>query len=143
MITLELKSFKYMGQKEQLIHFRRITLERTACFGECPVYTLEFLADGTVNYYGEMFVEKTGEHTWKIDQKAINKLNEAIGKYNYFELEEDIPEEFSETTCQPSCITSVELQDGTYRKIHNDYGSSYYPKELKRFEDLVDEVAGS
>lgn len=38
--------------------FKTIQLERTMCFGECPVYKVEILSDGTVNYNGEMFVEK-------------------------------------------------------------------------------------
>ncbi len=40
-----------------------ITLERTACFGACPVYTLSIYADGTVVYNGERFVDVEGEQT--------------------------------------------------------------------------------
>ena len=40
----------------------------------------------------------------------------------------------------PTCITSVLLEDGTYRDIENYYGSKKYPKKLKRFEKRVDEI---
>ncbi|MEO8396969.1 MAG: DUF6438 domain-containing protein, partial [Chloroflexota bacterium] len=30
-----------------------ITLERTACHGTCPIYTVSIFEDGTVNYEGE------------------------------------------------------------------------------------------
>ena len=37
-----------------------ITLERTACFGTCPIYKLTVYGDGRVEYEGERFVTVTG-----------------------------------------------------------------------------------
>ena len=56
---------------KQLVKFKTIQLERTMCFGECPVYKVEILSDGTVHYDGDMFVEKTGKHSWQIDASTI------------------------------------------------------------------------
>jgi len=33
--------------------FKIITLERTPCYGYCPVYKVTILSDGTVRYFGE------------------------------------------------------------------------------------------
>ena len=40
-----------------------ITLERTTCFGVCPVYTLTIYGDGRVVYEGTRFVRTEGERT--------------------------------------------------------------------------------
>src|SRR5262245_50253000 len=35
----------------------RVTLERTQCYGPCPVYTLSVAGDGTVAYFGTRYVK--------------------------------------------------------------------------------------
>src|SRR6187200_1158641 len=42
-----------------------IGLERTACFGKCPIYSVVIKSDGSVQYTGEKFVERLGKHRGK------------------------------------------------------------------------------
>ena len=42
-----------------------IELERTPCFGACPVYHVTLKSDGTLTYVGTRFVDHLG--TWKAD----------------------------------------------------------------------------
>lgn len=49
--------------------FEYIKLRRTMCYGTCPVYSVVVDKEGDVNYNGEMFVYKNGEHNWKISKK--------------------------------------------------------------------------
>ena len=51
-----------------------ITLERTACFGTCPVYTLTMNGDGTVIYEGKDFVKTKGRVEATISQDQIEQL---------------------------------------------------------------------
>src|ERR1041385_8201332 len=44
----------------------QITLERTACFGTCPMYKLTIDSDGTVTFNGERFTKTTGIAKGKI-----------------------------------------------------------------------------
>jgi hypothetical protein len=37
-----------------------ISLERTACYGECPIYSVDLHGDGTAEYLGLRFMEKEG-----------------------------------------------------------------------------------
>lgn len=113
--------------------FKPIQLKRTMCFGDCPVYKVEILSDGTVNYNGEMFVEKTGKHTWQIDADTIEKLNKAIKYYRFFDIRKVKPT--FEATDNPYCILSVILQDGTSKRTKNYHGDNSYPEELNRLED--------
>ncbi len=120
--------------------FKTIKLERTMCFGECPVYKVEIISDGTVHYNGDMFVEKTGKHSWKIDAATIEKLNKALKYYKYFEIRK--VKSINSVTDQPYCILSVTLQDGTSKKTNNDHGENSYPEELFKLEDKIDKLIG-
>ena len=35
-----------------------ISLEKTACFGTCPIFTINIFNNGEVIYYGKKFVKK-------------------------------------------------------------------------------------
>jgi Domain of unknown function (DUF6438) len=39
-----------------------IKLERTACLGTCPIYSVTIFSDGRLEYKGEMFVKAKGIH---------------------------------------------------------------------------------
>ena len=91
--------------------FKSIKLQRTPCYGSCPVYEVEVFANGKVKFIGEMFVKKIGPHFWKLDSGKIELLNQLICKYDYFNIAEQ--ELNIIMSCSPSCITTIELQDGT------------------------------
>jgi hypothetical protein len=120
--------------------FKSIKLKRTPCYGSCPVYEVEILANGTVNYNGEMFVEMDGAHSWKIEPENIELLNQLICKYDYFNIQK--LNTYKRMTCIPSCITTIELQDGIKRTIENDYGERKYPRLLETFENRIDLIVG-
>ena len=58
-----------------------ITLERTPCFGTCPVYTLAVQGDGTVVYEGKDFVKTKGIMEISIPQAKIDQLVKESGEY--------------------------------------------------------------
>jgi len=124
--------------KEKLSKFKVITLERTGCLGFCPVYEIKITCDGLVHYLGRAFVEKIGEYNWNIDNDSLKALNKAIMYYEYFFIEKRTPVFYM--TCNPYCITSVLLKDGTYRKIKHYLGDDSYPKKLFRFEDKINKI---
>ena len=130
-----------MSGSKSSSRFKKVCLERTGCFGSCPIYTVEIHSDGSVRYFGRMFVEKTGPHEWIIDEVAVDAINAVIRKYGYFSIEAG--EDLMITTDMPSCITSVLLEDGSSKEIDNYHGSSAYPKILQRFENRIDEITGT
>jgi hypothetical protein len=95
------------------------------CYGTCPCYLVTVDHSETVTFNGTMHLEKLGLYSWSIDAGAIESLNNDIEKYGYFSLQEPT----TYMTCYPSCITSILLQDGTYREIQHYYGEDLYPKE--------------
>ena len=113
-----------------------ITLERTACFGFCPVYTVTLRDDGTVTYRGTEHVKVSGTHTWKIDPAAVRALAQEMQDEGFFALQDEYR---SMVTDHPTVITSLSI--GTRTKKVVDYVAG--PPKLKDFEAKIDEIAGT
>jgi hypothetical protein len=52
----------------------RLILERTACYGFCPDYTVEVRGDGMAIYEGRNFVRVRGKHMGRIPKAAVDAL---------------------------------------------------------------------
>ena len=137
------KSIKVLNPKPAS-NFKTLKLERTPCFGSCPVYKIEVSGTGKVKYNGEYFVEKKGAHTWQLSSKVVEQLNQLITEIGYFAIKEKRQrgEFITISTCMTSCITSVLLDDGSFRKINNNYGVNIYQRKLSTFEYKVDKLIG-
>jgi len=129
-----------MQEKQNIPHFKKIELERTPCNGVCPVYRLEILADGTVNYEGDYYVEKQGSFSWKLDPANIKKLQNAITKANYFDIQEK--DSMYSMTCMAGCNTTITMDDGRKRTIENYHGDDKFPRSLKSLENAIDRISG-
>ena len=125
-----------------------ITLERTACFGSCPVYKLTIFDDGTVMFDGKEFVKRPGSHTSRISKSDVESLIREFEKLDYYKLAEayvDDPKLCPEQwTDMPSAITSLELQ-GNKKTVRHYYGcsGSKILEQLTALENKIDEVANT
>ena len=127
-----------MTRKLPPVKFKSITLERTGCFGNCPIYKVDIPYHGYVFYMGERFVEQEGIHTWEIDSEAIELLNDSIRKYGFFSIKKKKPEAFR--TDMPHCIVTIKLEDNRRKKINDYLGDDSYPARLRTFERKIDQV---
>jgi hypothetical protein len=66
-----------------------ITLERTECFGPCPIYKLTIHQDGTVVYDGRDNVRVKGVQHAKIKPVEVRDLVKAFENIDYFNLKDD------------------------------------------------------
>src|SRR3954466_9301949 len=112
-----------------------ITIERTRCYGDCPVYSAQIYADGAVVYTGKMFVKETGERRFKIPQEKVQELIKEFERVDYFSLKDkyDADEKGMIVTDLPTTTTSLCL-DGRTKKVVNYYGA---PKKLFELEDKI------
>jgi hypothetical protein len=123
-----------------------ITLERTACFGSCPVYTISVSPSGEVQYEGRAHVRKLGAATGKVPRERVDALLSELERGGYFTFAERYTS--PEPTCgryatdSPSAITSVRLRGRTKRVTH-DYGCGKAPGALVIFERRIDEALSS
>lgn len=123
-----------------------ITIERTACFGGCPVYRLSVSSTGEVGYEGKAHVRRLGSATAKIPKQRVDALLAELEKGGYFSFANRYTS--AEPACgryatdSPSVISSVSLR-GRSKRIEHDYGCGAAPGALIVLERRIDEVLGS
>ncbi len=120
-----------------------ITLERTPCFGACPVYKLAIYGDGRVMYAGQQFVAVTGQQTTTLSAEQVQELVSEIERADYFSLKDEYT---APATDMPSAIVSVSLNRQTKTINHYGYCGAEFdeaPKELCDLEQKVDEITNS
>lgn len=122
-----------------------VTLERTPCFGACPVYKLTIFSNGTVIYEGKQNVRRPGKATGRISQERLQELIADFMNIDYFNLHDEyVPGTEGcpkAATDQPSAITSLtRTRDGkskTIRHYHGCRGSDTL-ELLTQLEDKID-----
>ena len=102
-----------------------ITLERTACFGVCPVYKLIIYGDGRVVYEGIRFVRIEGTRTTTISEDKIKQLIAEFQKIDYFSLKDSYEER--NATDMPSAFTSLTVDGKTKTVRHYDDTYTDFP----------------
>jgi hypothetical protein len=123
-----------------------ITLERTPCFGACPVYRVTISRSGLVRDEGKRFVADSGVDSARISADSVAGLLSELQKGGYFELDEryvsGAPACGQYATDLPTAITSID--DGSRSKrVQHDHGCTEAPKTLVGMEKRIDQVAGT
>ncbi|MEP7293122.1 MAG: DUF6438 domain-containing protein [Chloroflexota bacterium] len=117
-----------------------VTLERTACVGTCPVYSVTIYTDGTVEYNGERFVDVTGEQTATIDPAVVEQLVAGFEAAGYFDWNDDYTE--MHVTDMPTITTSV-TRNGEIKQIVRYAGDDTAPIALPYLETWIDIAANT
>lgn len=122
-----------------------IRLERTACLGSCPVYTLVLRGDGSVAYEGKEHVRRVGSADTTVAASAVLGLLDEARAAGFFSL----PDRFAygEPTCplytadSPRTFISI-TSGGRTKRIEHDYGCENSPQPLVALASRIDSVAG-
>ncbi|MFM1875753.1 MAG: hypothetical protein RL266_1490 [Bacteroidota bacterium] len=109
------------------------TIQRTACYGQCPIYKATFMDNGEVIYVGKMFVEKIGTYKGLLSAQDVVEITNKITEYEYYALDSLYP---TPITDFPSCITEVNL-NGELKRVINRRNP---PDNLKAFEKFLDSL---
>lgn len=117
-----------------------ITIERGACYGACPIYSVQIAGDGKVVYKGVENVKLKGEKQFEIPREKVQELIKAFENVNYFSLKDkyETDERGMRLPDLPPVTTSITLK-GKSKKVVNQYGA---PKELRELEKKIEEAAG-
>jgi hypothetical protein len=122
-----------------------ITLERTACYGECPVYSVSIDARGNVGYNGTKFVRVEGLQKGRIPASRAAGLLATAERIGFFALREfyrtirnpDGTETF--VSDQPTAFVTI-TRAGQTKRVEDYFGA---PEGLKELEEAIDETAGT
>jgi Domain of unknown function (DUF6438) len=122
----------------------KIVLERTACFGTCPVYTLTVLSSGEVEFAGEDHVKVKGTQTGHISAGDFARLVKKIDAIDFFNLRNRYDgrnPDGSGTTVTDLPTKRISVTRGGEAKTVEDYFRA--PPGLSELETLIDELAKS
>ena len=135
---IEKESTPFIKQaKKDLPDSLVVRLQRTACFGRCPIYTLSFYKDGTAIYKGEKWVEKEGLYKSRISKSKLNNIISKAKEVGFYEMDNQYDNEY--VTDLPSTITTLKGESG-FKVVANRYEG---PELLLELEKLIDELADS
>ena len=120
-----------------------VTLERTPCFGTCPVYLVTASANGAVRFEGKSHVSHPGSAVGQIPKARLDSLLTELDAAGYFRFEEQYvpgsPACGNAATDLPTVTTSVTL-DARTKRIEHYRGCAGAPQALSQLEERIDEV---
>jgi hypothetical protein len=120
-----------------------ITLERTSCFGECPVYSVTIDARGNITYDGTKFVRVQGRQTDRIPAARVAGLLAAAERIDFFGLRDQYRTirnpDGTEThvTDLPTAFVTI-TRAGRTKRVENYIGA---PQGLRELEQQIDAAA--
>ena len=106
-----------------------ISLQRTACFGTCPIYKIEIYTDGSGTYTGTRFVENIGVSKFQLSKSDVRKILEFANKIGFSKLKDEYSEPITDLP-----TTFIQIKN---KRIRNYTGA---PKKLKNLEKLIDQL---
>ena len=111
-------------------------MQRTACYGTCPQYTVSIYNHGNITYNGKLFVDKIGCFSAFISEDEVTAIKLLIEGIDFFSLEQEY---ISPITDIPSVVTEVYLDGKRHKVIDRLEG----PKSLKNCYLEIDSVINS
>ncbi len=123
-----------------------ILLERDACFGTCPEYSVRATVNGLVQYEGKSWVREFGRREGKLSRGDFQRLVQALDAADFDHLPSEFPcGELS--TCATSMWITV-MKDSNLKRVAYYFGCKGGPLagDIARFVELgvkIDEIVGS
>ena len=104
-----------------------IMLERSMCFGTCPVYSVTLYQNGSVWYHGEKFVKETGDRGEMLNTTSFETLLKACDDAGFFQMNDEYVK--LDITDMPGAI--ITLQNGTdVKRVEHYHGDLHAPKKI-------------
>lgn len=125
-----------------------ITLQRSACFGNCPAYEVLVFGDGTIIFNGYENVKTIGPVKSRIDPNQVLKLLTMFRDFDYYRVEAKLNEEGKDCpeywTDQSTASTSIKIS-GFYKEIIHYYGcqGGKTAESATHLEGKIDEILGT
>ncbi|MDQ3536037.1 MAG: DUF6438 domain-containing protein [Bacteroidota bacterium] len=113
-----------------------IYMERTQCYGSCPVYSYHIFENGKAQYLAKENVEKIGTFYTILSEEKMEALIDMFYRYEFFEFENRYVDLITDL---PTTYIYFS-HNGLEKKITDYHGA---PVQLKNLEKEVDEFMQS
>lgn len=142
-----------------------LKMERSGCYGRCPIYDLTIQPDGKVTFEGKFYTETKGKAEDKLSEEQLKRLINEIEKSNFFSFDDIY--NYDSKNC-PSIATDmatvtlfIELNGNKKTithywgcwinqfpkennpanvKVEKDYSPQVFPPQLYNLENKIDEI---
>jgi hypothetical protein len=117
----------------------QIVIERTACYGRCPVYSAVIESDGRISYAGGPDAPRRGRHSGMVYPSGFTYLARLANELGIHESDDNYS---IAVTDNPTVYLGITRQGR--KKIIRHYAPSMSgPARLMAFENEVDRVVAS
>lgn len=121
-----------------------VQLERDACFGTCPVYTVQLFADGRVEFDGRAHVAQMGTQSGAVSPDSVRALVQRLTASGF--LREDRAYEEGAPGCgdyftDAPRLTLTLRSGNSSTTVRFDGGCSSAPRDLSMLATDVDRIA--
>jgi hypothetical protein len=133
------RSGEYAPRDPSSLEFK---LERTECFGECPVYCVQVFGDGRVSYHGSRHVATEGEQVGQVSPAAIASLLRQCEELRFFDLHDSYVTPPGVMDC-PAAIIELRIGDRS-KRIENrwaPYFAAECPRAMLKIHESLDALA--
>jgi hypothetical protein len=118
------------------------SIDRAACYGTCPVYTVTVYRDGKVEYVGADYVKTKGKVTGTVTPAQLAALDKLFTDDHYLAYNDSY--EHTDWTDAPSARTSyLPLGATTPKTVGHYYGDSHAPESLSKLEESFDTIVNT
>lgn len=112
-----------------------VAIERTPCFGRCPIYRAEVFEDGALVFDGRRFTSVQGRREAMLTGQRLQELIARLEKSDFANWKTSY--EQRGVTDMPSAF--ITFRDKTIRHYHGDRSA---PEALTTLENDLDELLG-
>ncbi|MEI9905571.1 MAG: DUF6438 domain-containing protein [Asticcacaulis sp.] len=114
-----------------------ISLQRGACLGPCPDYTVEIRGDGSVIFTGGQYTVQKGEVRYAIDPAEVAGLKAFIDARNFASLQDKYAVTWTDQIWIEVCVTTAQT-----KKCVEDYSglNAGMPQSVRDIENEIDRV---
>jgi len=111
-----------------------LTLDKGACFGSCPVYTLSIDNEGNAIYEGKRFTDKSGIHKKKLSKQVLQKLAKQLNDSNFFSFLEQYRSDIAD-------LPLIEVSHTNKGLSKSVKGKNTRPKSLIEIQKSLEDIA--
>lgn len=115
------------------LNIKYLSMERTACFGTCPMYKIELFEDGKVIYTGQMYATPEGTYEKNIGAEKVKAILDKFENYRVDTCQNEYEMLISDL---PGLIYIIKSGNKT-KQINNAH---FGPDFLKRLGKIIDEA---
>lgn len=111
-----------------------ISLDRTPCFGSCPIYTVEIYdKDNRLVFDGKRFTDQVGLYQGQVTEEEVAAIKAKVREIDFLSFQDRYDGPITDI---PATITTLKW-GGESKAVVNRYRG---PEKLKELEQLIDET---